>query len=103
MTSEVKSKLLADAKETLQIKTDAFDITISGLIDACVEDLVLRNAIQESQMTANPIKPSIWRAIMTYVRWTFGDPENPERLKADYDEQKATLMMTTGFTNWEES
>ena len=39
---------------------------------------------------------------MTYVRAFFGTPDDPERLKADYDEQKATLMMTTGFTAWEE-
>lgn len=102
MTSEVLSALLSSAKLVLRLHTNAFDAEISDLIEACEADLLHRNAIQSDQMSALPIDPLIKRAIMTYVRAFFGTPDDPERLKADYDEQKATLMMTTGFTAWEE-
>ena len=37
---------------------------------------------------------------MTYVRMSFGAPANYDKLKAAYDEQKATLMNATGYTDW---
>lgn len=40
------------------------------------------------------------RAIVTFVRMSFGSPEDYERLKASYDEQKAQLQSATGYTNW---
>ena len=100
MNESVKTSLLRDAKLRLRLHITSFDEEISDLIDAAVADLLNRNAIQESQLT-DPMDPLIKRAIMTYVRAFFGTPEDPERLKADYDEQKATLMMTSGYTNWE--
>ena len=103
MNSTVLSALLIDAKLKLRLHTNAFDNEITDLIEACAADLLHRNAIQQSQLAALPIDPLIKRAIMTYVRAYFGTPEDPERLKADYDEQKATLMMTTGYTTWEET
>ena len=99
MNATVKTSLLADAKLRLRLHINAFDDEIGDLIEAAAADLLKRNAIQESQLTVD-MDPLIKRAIMTYVRAFFGTPEDPERLKADYDEQKATLMMTSGYTNW---
>ena len=76
---------------------------IGDLIEAAATELIKMNAIQESQLSGTTIDPLIKRAIITFVRATFGTPEDPERLKADYDEQKRVLMMTSGYTNWEES
>lgn len=101
MNQSLLTSLLSDAKLRLRLHTDAFDSEISDLIDAAAADLLNRNAIQEEQLSGVDIDPLIKRAIMTYVRAFFGTPEDPERLKADYDEQKATLMMTSGFTDWE--
>ena len=101
MKQSLLTSLLSDAKLRLRLHTDAFDSEISDLIDAAAADLLHRNAIQEAQLEGVDIDPLIKRAIMTYVRAFFGTPEDPERLKADYDEQKATLMMTSGFTDWE--
>lgn len=39
-------------------------------------------------------------AICTYVKANLGIAPNYEQLRASYDEQKATLMMTDGYTNW---
>lgn len=100
MNQSLLTSLLSDAKLRLRLHTDAFNSEISDLIDAAAADLLHRNAIQEAQLEGVDIDPLIKRAIMTYVRAFFGTPEDPERLKADYDEQKATLMMTSGFTDW---
>ena len=100
MDSTVKTSLLNDAKLRLRLHINSFDDEIGDLIEAAASDLQNRNAIQSTQLASLPIDPLIKRAIMTYVRAFFGTPENPERLKDDYDEQKATLMMTNGFTDW---
>ncbi len=100
MNETVLTSLLTDAKLRLRLHTDAFNDEIKDLIEAAASDLVHRQAIQPEQIAALPIDPLIKRAILTYVRAFFGTPENPEQLKADYDEQKATLMTTTGYTTW---
>lgn len=100
MNNSVKTSLIEDAKLRLRLHINSFDDEIGDLIEAAAADLLHRNAIQESQLAAVPVDPLIKRAILTYVRAFFGTPEDPERLKADYDEQKATLMMTSGFTDW---
>ena len=40
------------------------------------------------------------QAITTYVMMNFGQPDEYDRLKASYDEQKAQLSMCTGYTTW---
>ena len=40
------------------------------------------------------------KAIMTYVRMSFGSPADYDKLKASYDEQKAQLQNATGYTDW---
>ena len=102
MNATLKTSLIIDAKLLLRLHVNAFDDEIGDLIDAAADDLISRNAIQESQLSGSTIAPLIKRAILTYVRAYFGTPEDPERLKADYDEQKATLMMTSGYTDWGE-
>lgn len=99
MNATLKTSLLNDAKLRLRLHINAFDDEIGDLIDAAAADLLKRNAIQESQLTF-PVDPLIKRAILTFVRAYFGTPEDQEGLKADYDEQKATLMMTSGYTDW---
>ena len=40
------------------------------------------------------------QAIITYCKMNFGLPEDYDRLKRSYDEQKAQLGTATGFTVW---
>ena len=103
MNETVKTSLITDAKIPLRLHINTFDGEIGDLIEAAALDLLKRNAIQESQLSSVPVDPLIKRAILTYVRAFFGTPDDPERLKADYDEQKATLMMTSGYTTWGDS
>lgn len=98
MSETLLAALLAKAKTALRITTDVFDEEISDILKAGYEDLVTRGVIiTESE---GEISPLVIRAIMTYVRYHFGEPENPDRLKASYAEQRGQLMTTTGFTDW---
>ena len=42
----------------------------------------------------------VTKAIITYCKISFGIPEDYDRLKASYDEQKAQLATATGYTEW---
>ena len=100
MSETLLTALLAKAKLTLRITTDAFDPEISDIIEAGYYDLTTRGVIIEE--TEGTISPLVLRAIMTYVRLNFGEPENPERLRESYAEQRGQLMSTNGYTNWGE-
>lgn len=100
MNQSLLTSLLSDAKLRLRLHTDAFNDEISDLLNAAAADLIRHNAAQAGQFDSAELDPLIKRAVLTYVRAFFGDPEDPERLKADYDDQKAMLMTTTGYTDW---
>lgn len=88
--------LLDKAKLTLRITTTAFDDEIKDIIEAGYLDLTTRGVIIDTE----DLSPLVLRALMTYVRLQFGEPENPERLQRSYDEQKGQLMITSGYTDW---
>lgn len=44
--------------------------------------------------------PLVWMAAVTFVRLKFGSPDEYDRLKRSYDEQKAQMSMATGYTEW---
>lgn len=46
------------------------------------------------------LDPICMGAIITFVKMKFGEPDEYDRLKASYDEQKAQLSMATGYTEW---
>lgn len=102
MNATLLAMLLAKAKLTLRITTDAFDTEISDIIEAGYLDLTTRGVIIAEDVNTGTISPLVIRALMTYVRYHFGEPENPEKLKESYDEQKGQLMITSGYTNWGE-
>lgn len=87
--------MLDKVKLTLRITTTAFDSELTDLIAAALADLGLAGVT-----TLTETDPLIIRAVTTYCRVHFGHPDDYERLKASYDEQKAQLMMATGYTDW---
>ena len=89
---------LAAVKLALRVKTDAFDDEINGLIDAALLDMGIAGVTNDN--TADAL---ILRAVVTYCRLHFGQPDDFDRLKASYDEQKAQLGMSTGYTIWTEA
>ena len=86
---------LAAAKMALRVTTDAFDDEISNLIDAALLDLGVAGVTNDD--TTNAL---VLMAVKTYCRLHFGEPEDFDRLKAAYDEQKAQMSTATGYTTW---
>lgn len=87
--------LLDKAKMAMRITTNAYDDEITDLIEAAKTDLGIAGV--ELPGTLDPICE---RAIITYCRVQFGSPDDHDRLKASYDEQKAQLATATGYTVW---
>lgn len=86
--------LIDNCKTAMRIVTTAYDTEIQEYIDAAKLDLGIAG-VETGTLDALTNK-----AIMTYVRMSFGAPANYEQLKAAYDEQKAQLMNATGYTDW---
>ena len=82
-------------KLALRVTTNAFDTELTDLISAAVLDL--KGAGVTNDDTTNAL---VRRAVITYCRMHFGEPDDYDRLKKSYDEQKAQMGMATGFTTW---
>lgn len=87
--------LISDAKTALRITGFDFDNEIRDIISAAANDLAIAGVIN-----IVPEEPLIKRAVLTYCRLHFGEPPDPARLKASYDEQKAQLKVSSRFTDW---
>lgn len=87
-------ELLAMCKTSLRITTEAYDEEITGYIQAALLDLGIAGVAYEA------IDDLVAKAVITYVRFSFGAPDNYDKLKASYDEQKAQLQNSTGYTVW---
>ena len=76
------------------IKTKVYDADILDLIETAKADLA-SVGIQGDQTD-----PLIRQAIKLYCRCNFGNPEQPEKLKAAYDELKAQMQTCSKYTDW---
>lgn len=90
--------MLCAVKMALRIKTDAFDPELKDLIAAALIDLKQAGIVNQ-----NTDDPMIRRAVITFCRLNFGQPDDYDRLKKSYDEQKAQMGMATGYTEWTEA
>ena len=90
--------MLEKVKLALRITTDAFDFELLDLIEAAQQDLGIAGVVVPAEIDA-----IVSRAIITYCKLNFGEPDEYDRLKASYDEQKAQLSMATGYTVWTEA
>lgn len=89
---------LDKVKMGLRIKTSAYDEELADLITAAQLDMGIAGVVIPS--TLDEI---VTRAIITYCKMSFGLPEDYDRLKRSYDEQKAQLVTATGYTDWLEA
>lgn len=87
--------MLVKVKLALRITTEAFDSELTDLIEAAKIDLGIAGVELPSTLDA-----ICEIAIITYCKLHFGEPDEYDRLKASYDEQKAQLSMSTGYTIW---
>lgn len=89
--------MLNKVKLALRITTNAFDSEISDLILAAFSDLKIAGVVPGDVEDSDPI---VQKAVITYCKMNFGIPEDYDRLKRSYDEQKAQLSNATGYTQW---
>lgn len=95
--------MLARVKLALMLSTTDFDTELNGLISAAVKDLNVAG-VDGLVITTDTADDLVIRAIITYVCYQFelihGDQNRAKNLKVSYDEQKAQLSMSTGYTVW---
>lgn len=97
--------MLAKVKMAKRISTTVFDPELLDLIAAAIADLKLigiefdvTEVKNQGVVTDYTITdPLISRAITTYCVMNFGSPDDYDRLKASYDEQKGQLRETSGY------
>lgn len=89
------TELIARAKLAARIRTAAFDSQVADLLDAALLDMGVAGVVVPSELDA-----LVNQAAITYFRMNFGQPDDYDRLKMSYDEQKAQLATCTGYTDW---
>lgn len=87
--------MIDDVKVALRITTNAYDGELNDLIDSAKLDLGVAGVVLPTTIDA-----LVSRAVITYCKMSFGIPEDYDRLKRSYDEQKAQLVTCTGYTDW---
>lgn len=88
--------MLEKVKLALRISTDKYDTELNDLIDSAKLDLGVAGVVVPQTVDA-----LVTKAIITYCKMSFGLPEDYDRLKRSYDEQKAQMSNATGYTDWE--
>lgn len=104
--------MLDRTRLALRISTHAYDAEIASLILAGAKDLsesagipvqgvnlttTWSDGVPTVTDSSTITDELIIRAIITYVRFSFGSPQDFDRLKAAYDEQKAQLQTASGY------
>lgn len=87
--------LIEKAKMAKRMMTSAFDPEVNLLLDAALLDLGCAGVEIPEEMGA-----LVEQAAITYFLANFGAPDEYDRLKRSYDEQKAQLATRTGYTDW---
>ena len=91
----VNDELMYEAKLARRLKSDAFDNQVRSLLQAAMMDLGVAGVEVPEKLDA-----LVSQAAITYFLMHFGQPDDYDRLKRSYDEQKAQLSTCTGYTNW---
>lgn len=96
--------LLEDVKQVCRVTSDVYNAELSDLVLAAFADLGITD-IQQSILTEGTAPSLVKRAVLTYCKMNFGTVDDGvyDRLKASYDEQKAQMLMASGYTNWGET
>lgn len=89
--------MLEKVRNALRIKNHEHDDELMNLIESAKLDLGIAGVV--------PVEMTelVQTAIITYCKMNNGLPEDYDRLKRSYDEQKAQLSNASGYTVWEVS
>lgn len=95
--------LIDKVKVAVRIAVNDYDAELQGLIDSAFADLGITD-INSDLLTETDIEPLIETAVITYCRMNFGylSPDQYNKFKASYDEQKAQLSMSSTYSTYEE-
>ena len=91
--------LIDDVKQACRVTSSAYDSERADLVEAALADMGITDIAPEF-LAETSIPPLVKRAVLTYCKMNFGLPEDYDRLKRSYDEQKAQLISATGYTDW---
>ena len=94
------SDFLDRVKLALRVAGDDFDEEIQDLMKAALLDLGITDI--NSEVLNEAPDPLVRQAVTTYVKINFGEPDEYDRLKASYFEQKAQLLMSSNYTDYSE-
>ena len=89
--------ILSRIKDCMRVVDDEFNEEIEGLANAALSDLGIAGVNGEHALITDPLT---FRAVVTYCRLHFGAPDDYDKLKKSYDEQKAQLQVASGYTTW---
>lgn len=92
------SEMITSAKLAKRMTTSAFDAEVERLLDAALLDMGVAGVVIPEEIDA-----LVTQCAITYFLMNFGEPDNYDRLKKSYDEQKAQLSTCTGYTTWIEA
>lgn len=93
MIDKVRNALRISVADNAAINEELTDLIEAAKLDLGIAGVVVHQTVD----------PIVTKAIITYCKLSFGLPEDYDRLKRSYDEQKAQLSNATGYTNWEVS
>ena len=109
--------MLNECRTALRITTEAYDgelcsLMVAGARDLTIAGVRLPGMVSFSQVTTSAggtqwqdistlRDPLAMRAVLTYVRMHFGSPDDYDRLKGSYDNQKAQLMTAEDYTDFD--
>ena len=93
----IDSTFLAKVKTALRITTDAYDDELTDKCEEALDDIGIAGIDGPNAVISNS---QVRRAVITYCRLNFGSPDDYDRLKASYDEQKKQMRSATGWTTW---
>lgn len=95
--------MLERVKLALLITSNNFDSELNSLIKAAVADMGIAG-VDGVTVTTDSSDSIIIQAIITYCGYQFelmhGSLDRSNAFKKSYDEQKAQLSMSTGYTVW---
>ena len=83
--------MLEKVKNALRITVGNYDGELTNMIAAAFSDIGLTGVVTQAN------DPLVEQAVITYCRIHFGSPDDYDRLKRSYDEQKAQLITASGY------
>lgn len=90
MLDKVRNALRISTTDNEQLNTELTDLIEAAKLDLGIAGVVIPETIDAL----------VTKAIITYCKMSFGLPEDYDRLKRSYDEQKAQLRTASKYTDW---